>query len=290
MSCNLCGSNNTVLLFNTCNLHGRHMLDSKDIFKIARCVDCGNIFVDNIKVDDTYYKKYYCSDYYEQPAKLPKIVGCFLKLFSRISRHRKEKAIIKTLDVRKTKYKILDIGCGTGSFLLGLDPVKFEKFGVEISPTGQKICQEQGLNVFCGKLEGANFADQFFDAITAWHVFEHLEKPVKTLSAARRVLSDDGILVFQVPNADGFGFQYGQQKWFHSDSPRHLWLPNRKSIDFLLQKTGFKILEVKNEFYDYPLDLFWSVRKSKMRFLFYPFYFVAKILSKETLTFVCKKI
>ena len=54
-------------------------------------------------------------------------------------------------------------------------------------------------------------------------------------------------------------------------------------------KTEQEVKEIKNEFYDYPLDLLWSIRKHPIKFLIYPFYPVFKFFSKEHLTFICKK-
>lgn len=105
----------------------------------------------------------------------------------------------------------------------------------------------------------------------------------------KRILKKDGILVISTPNTDCLGFKYGKSHWFHLDVPRHLILYNRKSLEYLLNKAGFKIIREKNIFYDFPLDLFWSIRKSWMKYFIYPFYPIFKYLSKETLLFICKK-
>lgn len=98
---------------------------------------------------------------------------------------------------------------------------------------------------------------QKVDVITMLHVLEHIEKPVELFKAARRYLSPTGILIFQTPNTNSL-------------------------------QTGFKVVNIRNEFYDNILDLFWSVRISRLRYLIYLPYPLIRILSAEHLTFICK--
>ena len=110
------------------------------------------------------------------------------------------------------------------------------------------------------------------------------------LKKIREILSKKGVLIFQIPNIDSLGFRLGKKLWFHLDLPRHLILHNRKSIEWLCKKTGFEIKYIKYEYYDYPLDLFWSLRKSLLKYLVYPIYPIIKYFSREHLTFICKVI
>lgn len=151
------------------------------------------------------------------------------------------------------------------------------------------LCKSKKINIYNKAIELIDFGEKKFDVITLWHVIEHLENPLKTIRKACKILSDNGILVFQVPNNGSLGFKCGKKYWFHLDSPRHLMIPNIKTINYLCTKNGLKIIRVINEFYDYPLDLFWSVRKSPIRFIVYPFYPIFKLLSKEHSTFICRK-
>ena len=43
--------------------------------------------------------------------------------------------------------------------------------------------------------------DGFFDAITAWEVFEHLENPYHLIREVERMLKPGGFLVLSMPNA-----------------------------------------------------------------------------------------
>lgn len=288
--CFLCGSTNAEFLFESFNVHGRHLWNGHEIFKILRCLECKSVFVGGVEINDQYYKKYYPLDYYKNSYKNEKLANLALNLLGSYSLKKKQKLISKNSQRKKKKLQILDIGCGEGSFLNKINPAKFEKYGVEINKAGYELCRIKGLNVFNDKLENIDFKGTKFDVITLWHVLEHLEKPMELFDKVHQVLKEDGVLIFTTPNTDSLGFKWGKASWFHLDSPRHLILYNQKSIRWLLEQSGFKIIGVENEFYDFPLDLFWSIRKSIARFFIYPLYPLFKFFSREHLTFICKKI
>jgi 2-polyprenyl-3-methyl-5-hydroxy-6-metoxy-1,4-benzoquinol methylase len=287
--CRFCGSENTKEFLLSFNMHGRHIIDKDDKFKLRKCLSCDCIFVSGIEINKEYYDKYYEADYYSAD----KDDGFLIKTWSLIYKllfNKKESIILGYFKNTKNKLSILDIGCGNGNFLISLDSKKFEKNGVEINPQGIKICEENGINIYKKSIECIDFVEKKFDIITLWHVMEHLENPQIIFEKLRKIIKDDGILIFQVPNNESMGFKFGKENWFHLDSPRHLAIPNKKTIEIICKKNGLRIIDIKNEFYDYPLDLLWSIRRHPIRFLMYPFYPLFKFFSKEHLTFVCKKI
>jgi 2-polyprenyl-3-methyl-5-hydroxy-6-metoxy-1,4-benzoquinol methylase len=286
-NCTLCQGEKIKKIFISHNQHGRHLLDLRDEFDIFTCLECGCVFLGGLSINGEYYKKYYESGYYES-ANIS-IFSKLLDLLSRFSARRKQKFILAGLQ-KYNGISILDVGCGAGGFLLQLDAKKFVKSGAEINPEGAGICRKNGLEIYDQNLIDINFDNKKFDVVAMWHVLEHLPNPVEMFKKIHAILSDNGVLIFEVPNADSFGFRYGREDWFHLDSPRHLILYNIRSVMKLCELSGFRVDRIKNEFYDYPLDLFWSIRKSRIRFLFYPLYPIIKFFSKETLTFICKKI
>ncbi|RKY36678.1 MAG: hypothetical protein DRP78_03025 [Candidatus Omnitrophota bacterium] len=283
--CPLCKSKKNEFLLKGYNVHGRYLFNKDDVFDLFHCLNCGCIFVGNVDVNQQYYKKYYGSQYYSNSYS-----GKFIEnLLFKYSISRKEKFILKNFIKKTEKIKILDIGCGDGNFLSKLESTRFKKYGVEISEEGYELSVRQGIEVFKGDFADIDFQDKKFEVITLWHVLEHIEHPVRLFSNVSRILEKGGVLIFETPNVNSFGFRYGGAKWFHLDSPRHLILYNLESVKWLCGRTNFKISEVKNEFYDYPLDLFWSLRATMAKFFVYPLYLFMKIFSKESLTFICRK-
>lgn len=290
-NCILCNSEKIKKIFCPFNTHGRNIINQKEKFDLYKCIECMSIFIGHIVIDEEYYKKYYNIGYYNENKIMRKNFISNILCISKFSNNMKEKFILKSFkNINNNTLSILDVGCGSGNFLSSLDNNKFDKRGIEINPEGFRICISRGLQVYNQAITKIDFQDKKFHVITLWHVLEHIEKPQELFHKIHEILSEDGVLVFQVPNSDSLGFKYGKEYWFHLDAPRHLIIYNKKSINFLCTKIGFKIVEIRNEFYDYPLDLFWSIRKSPIKFLIYPLYPIVKLFSKESLTVVCKKI
>lgn len=282
MECRFCQSPNARLLFRSLDMHGRHIL-SNNAFDIYQCPECGVIFPET-SVNSEYYSRYYPHDYYESETKSG-FVNRMLSLFSKTVIRFKEFEILKFLSPKGVdKIRILDIGCGSGEFLANINSARFDKYGVEINPQGCEKCKEKGLNVSSTELKATKFNSDYFDVITMWHVLEHLNNPIDVLLEARRILKAKGVLIISTPDTGSLGFKHGLKNWFHLDSPRHLILYNYNSLSLLLEEAGFKAKYSRNYFYDYPLDLFWSLRESKLKYFIYPLYPFFKILSREALT------
>lgn len=258
MKCPLCQNENNESFLSSTNIHGRYLIDPGENFFLLKCKNCGVFFLSGVTINEEYYKKYHEPGYYDQrPKGHLAWINRILSYLSKRSTARKEKFIIRNLGNRP-KISILDIGCGSGEFLAQLDNDIFKKTGVEINPEGYELCRQKGLQVYGQEIGQLNFADKF-EAITLWHVFEHLEKPDQMLRSIHANLNDDGLLVFQMPNASSLGFRLGKKYWFHLDSPRHLILYNRENIRWFLDKEGFEAIKIKGEFWDFPLDFFWSI-------------------------------
>ena len=80
--------------------------------------------------------------------------------------------------------KILDVGCGLGYLLSGVEDT-WNKFGVEISKFASQSASKYG-KIFTGELE--DFKEKKFDFITAIHVIEHHPKPEKLIKKIYRLI------------------------------------------------------------------------------------------------------
>lgn len=98
---------------------------------------------------------------------------------------------------------LLDLGCGTG-FIIDLARPYFDAInGIDITPAmlKQVDTSDPKVNVQIGMVEDLPFADNSFDAASAYSFFDHLEDPRKMLAEALRVLKPSGLLYIDlVPN------------------------------------------------------------------------------------------
>ncbi len=96
--------------------------------------------------------------------------------------------------------RLLDVGVGDGGFLAAATAAGFTCEGTELSQTGASFAKEKGLSVRMGQFTDLDWPEAHFDAITIWHVLEHLPNPGAAIRHAHQVLKPGGMLFVAVPN------------------------------------------------------------------------------------------
>lgn len=118
--------------------------------------------------------------------------------------------------------RALDVGCGDGSFLVGLGGLGWEVLGTEVDPRVAATAQERlGDRVVVGEIEALEAPARELGLVTFWHVLEHLPRPGEALARARERLRGGGLVVVEVPNLASWQARLGGQAWLHLDVPRH---------------------------------------------------------------------
>ncbi len=114
---------------------------------------------------------------------------------------------IKNL-IKKKSPSLLDIGCGTGTFLYICKQNGWKVEGVDPSPSAsKKILRNYNVHVHQDDFNKIKFKKKF-DVITLWGVLEHVSNPISTIKYANQILNDGGMIVFEVPSADCFFSEY----------------------------------------------------------------------------------
>jgi ubiquinone/menaquinone biosynthesis C-methylase UbiE len=159
--------------------------------------------------------------------------------------------------LKPSKGRALDVGCGDGNLLLLLENLGWDIYGVDISQAAIEIAKKKltKKNVFVGKLTECRFPSSYFDAISMRHVLEHLQNPLDTLREIRRVIKKDGILGISVPNIDSIYFRIFKGDWFHLDLQRHLYQFSLKTLTDMLNRAGFRVIKRSVSLED-PFEIF----------------------------------
>jgi SAM-dependent methyltransferase len=102
-----------------------------------------------------------------------------------------------------TAPRILDVGCGPGSFLSSLD-VSWRKSGLDVSRYAVGLAHKRNPRaaVVVGSAMQLPFKGPF-DAIVSFDVLEHLTDPATALEEIHSRLVPGGLFVFVVPVYDG---------------------------------------------------------------------------------------
>ncbi|HKB17743.1 MAG TPA: class I SAM-dependent methyltransferase [Candidatus Dormibacteraeota bacterium] len=142
------------------------------------------------------------------------------------------------LPAQNASPRLLDVGCGGGDFIAGMQGLGWNVSGIETDPIAVKRAQSRGLDVHLGEVWTAELAEESFDAITMAHVIEHVHDPARVLARCRRLLKANGTLVVTTPNSESWGHRRFGRDWLSLDPPRHLHLFNRDNIATLLHAAG----------------------------------------------------
>lgn len=115
---------------------------------------------------------------------------------------------------------VIEVGSFVGGFLFEAQRRGWRILGVDPGKEVVEFCRAQGLPVFHGTLNDATIADGSVDAVVIWNTFDQLVNPDTTLSAARRILRDNGCLVLRVPNGEMF---HQGVHWLKAGGGRRSW-------------------------------------------------------------------
>ena len=137
--------------------------------------------------------------------------------------------IIKQIEAGST---VLDIGCGYGH-----DLVHFAQgsLGLEAGEAKVNFARSLGLDIKLGNAENDLAGiDREFDLVWCLDFLVHMASPYKFLYDCRRLLKPGGKIVVQVPLMSFFNMHRSRY---------HFYALNKKSLAYLMEMAGYKILK-----------------------------------------------
>jgi len=144
-------------------------------------------------------------------------------------------------DLNKSKGNLLDIGAGTGDFLLVAKENGWKAVGIEPSEKARNIAEVKGVAL---KSNLSDFEDNSFDVITMWHVLEHVPNLEEQIKELKRLVKPEGSILIAVPNFKSYDANHYKEFWAAYDVPRHLWHFSKTAIKKLFAKTDLELVKI----------------------------------------------
>ncbi|MNJ99302.1 Ubiquinone biosynthesis O-methyltransferase [compost metagenome] len=184
------------------------------------------------------------SGYYESDDYISHTDGkrsMFEKLYHTVKQKALRDKIKLVQNFNPAKGKLLDIGAGTGDFLVMAQKNGWNIKGLEPSPKAKAIAQAKGVS-FANDL--SEIEDHSIDVITMWHVLEHVPDVEAQIAELKRIVRPEGTIIIAVPNYKSYDAQHYGIFWAAYDVPRHLWHFSKTSIKLLFAKQGMELIKI----------------------------------------------
>ena len=191
-------------------------------------------------------------------------------LFEKMYHFIKRKAIRDKVSLinsyQPLKGRILDIGAGTGDFLLECKNQNWEILGIEPNDKAKGIAVGKGIK-FGDTIE--KLESNSFDVITMWHVLEHVPDVEHQVAELKRLLKPSGTIIIAVPNFKSYDANHYKEFWAAYDVPRHLWHFSKTAIEKIFDKQNMNLEDVKPMWFDsfYVSLLSEKYKSGKMNFI-----------------------
>lgn len=250
------------------------MLGFRDKFKYWECSNCGGLQISEIPEN---LDRYYPTNYYSFERKTPKkrnLIryklgvkrdrfalfgrGFFGRLLYTISPREQFRRITKFGKKLNYESRVLDIGCGSGSFLYRLKELGLKEL-IGIDPFLPEEVHDEGLKLLRKTI--FDFEDQEnFDFIRFYHTLEHMPNQADIILKISKILSPTGFCVVSMPIKTKYIWNRYGVHWVSIDAPRHLFIHTVKSFNYLIKKTDLKINHIE---FDSSIFQFWASEQYK---------------------------
>jgi 2-polyprenyl-3-methyl-5-hydroxy-6-metoxy-1,4-benzoquinol methylase len=201
-------------------------------FPYHRCSSCGLVFIEAIP---TNLPDYYAGGYQAKPHSLSE-----LRSMAAPESYRLEPIL-----QHRRRGKLLEVGPWIGLFSSNARDAGFDVSAIELDAGCVKLLRDLlGVRAIQSNDPAKTLAglEEEFDVIALWHSIEHLPRPWEVIRQAARRLAPDGILLIAAPNPESSQMNVLREKWYHLDSPRHLYFLPQSLVSSLAREEGLEML------------------------------------------------
>ena len=242
-NCPVCGSGDikNVLL-------AKDYTCSNENFVIAECTACTLRFTQDVPEAASIGQYYKSKNYISHTNTSRGLINRLYQSVRKRTLKNKRRLIEKQTGINKGC--VLDVGSGTGAFVNEMKKSGWQVTGLEPDADARSVCK-QVYDIELTSIEQLfELAPSSFDAITMWHVLEHVHDLHGYLAQLKSLLKQNGKLFIAVPNYTSMDAVIYKEHWAAYDVPRHLYHFSPASMLLLMEKYGLKVLAYKAMWYD----------------------------------------
>jgi SAM-dependent methyltransferase len=221
---------------------------SRSVFDIVQCGDCHLRFTQDVPDANSIGRYYRSDDYISHTDTSKGVVNRLYHLIRKQTLSDKRRLLQAATCLQKGR--LLDIGSGTGAFAAHMQEQGWEVTGLEPDEMARERASSlYGLSLMSTDSLYSLPADQF-DAITLWHVLEHVHTLHLYLEQLKKLLKRGGHIFIAVPNYTSFDATVYKGFWAAYDVPRHLYHFSPDSMERLLAQHGLQLQVTRPMWYD----------------------------------------
>jgi 2-polyprenyl-3-methyl-5-hydroxy-6-metoxy-1,4-benzoquinol methylase len=220
---------------------------SKENFVIWQCRNCTLRFTQDAP-EENEIGRYYQSQEYISHTNTQK--GLLNKIYQRVRKITlKQKADFIIKQTQETG-SLLDVGAGIGAFASVMKQRGWRVTGVEPDPGARQQSEKLFGERLIPSMEDGNLRNSSFDAISLWHVMEHVHALHEYVEKLKGLLKPEGKLFIAVPNYTAMDADIYKTWWAAYDVPRHLYHFSPLSMQKLLELHGLKLQSTHRMMFD----------------------------------------
>jgi 2-polyprenyl-3-methyl-5-hydroxy-6-metoxy-1,4-benzoquinol methylase len=221
---------------------------SGENFQVMECRNCTLRFTQDVPDAQSIAPYYKAEEYISHTDTSKGLINRVYKMVRQRTLVSKRKLIEKYTGL--TKGDLLDVGSGTGSFVNEMKQNGWQVEGLEPDEDARKLAAQQYGIQLTDTGRFYQLKPGSFDAITLWHVLEHVHDLEGYVQQLKNILRQTGKLFIAVPNYTSQDARSYGEYWAAYDVPRHLYHFSPASMQLLMEKNGLKILQCKPMWYD----------------------------------------